>query len=213
MNSKTTWSYVAIAALLFALIVWVEKPFREKRNQARSTKLFPAFDASRAEQIEVRRPSSIIRADRTNSAWVLSKPFPYPAADGQIQNFLLALGELNWQVHISAGELLDRPKAQEEFGFITPLASISVQQNGATINLQVGTNTPVGEQIYVQILGDSDVYVVGPAFLKFLPHTANDWRDKALLLRPGPIHSIKVRSGNIGFSLLQTNDSWRMTSP
>ncbi len=213
MNSKTTWSYVAIAAVLFAFIVWVEKPFRGKLNQARSTKVFPAFDAARADQIEVRRPASTIRADRTNSVWALSKPFPYAAAETPIRNLLLAIADLNWQVHISAGELRNRPKAQEEFGFTAPLASISVLLNGATLNLQVGTNTPVGEQVFVQLLGDSDVYVVDSAFLKFLPRSANDWRDRTLLPRPGAIDLIKARSGNIGFTLQNTNDSWRMTTP
>ena len=213
MNSKTTWSYVAIAAVLFAFIVWVERPFRDKLNQARSAKIFPAFDASRAQQVEVRRPTSVIRAELTNATWFLTRPFPYAAADGQIQNLLLALADLSWQVHISASELLNSPKAQGEFGFITPQATISVQQNGATINLQIGTNTPVGAQVYVQVLGDSDVYVVDAVFLKFLPSSANDWRNRTLLPRAGAVNSIKARSGNIGFTLLNTNESWRMTSP
>ena len=92
-----------MAALLFAFIFWVERPFREKINLARSTKVFSSFDASRAEQIEVRLPNTLLRADRTPSGWFLSKPFPYAAAGEPVQNLLLALQELNWQVHISAG--------------------------------------------------------------------------------------------------------------
>ena len=34
MNSKSTWSYVAIAGILFAFIVWVERPFRDKHATA-----------------------------------------------------------------------------------------------------------------------------------------------------------------------------------
>ena len=202
-----------MAALLFAFIFLVERPFREKTNLTRSTTVFPSFDASRAEQIEVRLPNAILRADRAHSGWFLSKPFPYAAAGEPIQSLLLALKELNWQVHISAGELNDRPKAQEEFGFITPLASILVRQGAATLHLQIGTNTPVGAQVYVQILGSPDVYVVDSGFLKWLPRSANDWRDRTLLSGAGPVDSIKARSGNLGFSLLNTNGSWRMTTP
>ncbi len=211
MKSKTTWSCVAIAGILFAFIFYVEHPFREQSVLSQSTKIFPAFDAKAATHIElVRGGNGKIRVERTNDSWLLTSPLVYPAAKATVEKFLQTLAELSWQAHISAGELKNRPKAQEEFGFAAPVARLLVQQGDAPLNLLVGTNTPVGDQVYLQVVGDVGVYVVDNSFLKFLPQTANDWRDPAVFGTTAPINSIKARSGNKSFTLTHTNGLWRM---
>jgi hypothetical protein len=210
MNSKTTWSYIAIVAVLFAFIFFVEQPFRKKLNASRATNIFPGFNSAAANRIEIRRAGELIQAERTNNSWQLISPLIYPAAGSHIEKLLQSLTELNWQTQITAAELKDRPKAQEEFGFATPAASLTVQQGGASVNLLVGTNTPVGEQVYVQIVGSAGIYVIDSEFLKLLPHSANDWRDPFLFRFSGPINTIKSRSGNKTFTLVHTNNSWRL---
>ena len=214
MNSKTTWSCVAIAGLLFVFIALVEHPFRVKTNAALSTKVFPAFDTNAATHIEVRRARREVRAVRVQDSWSLTSPIEYPAAAGQIERLLSTLANLRWQNRLSADELKDRPKAQEEFGFTAANGSIVVK-NGKTIllNMLIGTNTPVGEQIYLQVVGDSGVYVVDADLLKFLPLSPNDWRDRTLFHLKQSINSVKSRSGNKVLALSHTNNLWRMTMP
>jgi hypothetical protein len=119
---------------------------------------------------------------------------------------------LRWQIHITASELKDRPKAQEEFGFGAGSLTIE-QKDSILVNLLIGAKTPVGNQVYLQVVGGDGVYVVDAAFLDFLPQSANDWRDTTLLQIPNSLNVIKARSGNKGFTLVRTNNSWRMTSP
>ncbi|MEO5802742.1 MAG: DUF4340 domain-containing protein [Verrucomicrobiota bacterium] len=214
MNSKTTWTYLAIAAALFAFIFFVEHPLREKLNASRTTKIFPGFISASANRIEVRRAGEDIRVERTHDSWVLTKPLSYRAATAPIQTLLHELAELNWQAQITAAELKDRPNVQEEFGFASPAATLlTVQQSGLNFNLLIGTNTPVGEQVYVQVVGRAGVYVIDSEFLKLLPRSANEWRDQTLLRFSAPINTIKTRSGSKVFTLLHTNGSWRMTTP
>ena len=213
MNSKTTWICVAVAGVLFAFIFFVERPLRQQTNAARTTKIFPGFDTNAVTHIEVRRAGQQdIYANRTNQSWTLTRPLVYPAAPAPIENLLQVLANLDWQTHLTAVELQNRPKAQEEFGFAAPTASIVVRNGASILNLLVGTNTPVGEQIYLQVVGDAGAYVVDSEFMKFLPRSANDWRDTALLRLT---HSINVvtRSGNKGLAMLRTNDVWRLSAP
>lgn len=208
MNSKTTWSCLAVAALVFAFIFFVELPLRKKANDLRSTKIFPEFKVASANHIEVQRAGDEISAVRTNNSWLLTKPFVYPAAGEHIEALLKALADLNWQAQITAAELKNHPKAQEEFGFNAPIASLTVEPGG--VNLLVGTNTPVGQQVYVQIVGSAGIYVIDSEFLKLLPRSANDWRDPFLFRFSGPINAVKSRSGNKAFTLVHTNGSWRL---
>ena len=211
MNSKTTWTYVAIAAVLLALIVFVEQPLRKRSNQAPSTKIFPEFNPATATRVEVRPAGAQeIRAERAHDSWHLTSPLEYPASSPHIQSLLQALAELNWHTYIPPGELKDRPNVQEEFGFASPVASLSVSQGSSVLNLLIGTNTPVGEQMYLQIPGDVGIYVVDAEFLQFFPLTANDWRDPAIFRITNAITSIRSRAGNKTFTLTRTNGSWRM---
>lgn len=211
MNSKTTWTYVAIAAVLLALIVFVEQPFRKQSNQAISTTIFPGFNPATATRVEV-RPSgtSNIRAERTNDSWQLTSPLDYPASSVYIQSLLQAVAQLKWHTYIAPSELKDRPKAQEEFGFASPVASLSVATGDSVFNLLIGTNTPVGNHLYLQVLGDVGVYVVDAEFLQYIPLTADDWRDTAVFRITNVVTSIKSRAGNKTFTLTRTNGSWRM---
>lgn len=212
MNSKTTWIFVAIAGLVFAFIIWVEHPAREKFNASRSTKIFSGMDPKTADHLEIRGAGHReIHAQRSNDSWVLTSPLTYPAANVRIQNFLQDLAELEWQANITAEELSDQPKAQDEFGF--GAASLTVRQGAKEIKLLIGTNTPVGGQIYLKIVGGSGIYLVDSGFLKFLPQSADDWRDQTLLRIPESVNLIKTRFGNSGFTLSHTNQSWRMTAP
>lgn len=209
MNSKTTWICVAVAALVFAFIFFVDVPLRRKLNAARSTEIFPTFKTNAAVRIDIwRAGGNFISVVRTNNSWLLTKPFVYPAAAEQVEALLNALAGLNWQTQITAAELKDHPKAQEEFGFDAPLASVSVE-NG-DVNLQLGANTPVGQQVYAQVVGSPEIYVIDSEFLKSLPRTANDWRDPYLFRFSSRINTIKSRSGNKSFSLVFTNGSWRL---
>ncbi len=215
MNSKTTWTCVAIAGLLFGFIFFVEHPFREQDNAARTTKIFRDLKTNAATQIEVLRAGHWeIRAERTNDSWLLTSPLIYPAAPEKIEKLFQALADLNWQARITPGELKSRPKAQEEFGFATPLVSLTARRGEEVlVNLLIGTNTPVGRQIYLQVVGDAGVYLVDSEFLNFLPQSPSDWRDPNLLRLPPSINVIKARAGNKIFALTRTNQSWRVTAP
>lgn len=214
LNTRTTWTCAAIAGLLFVFIYFVEHPIRVQTNAALSTKVFPSFDTNEATHLEVRRARREVRAIRTGNTWALTSPIEYPAAAGQIETLLSTLANLRWQTRLSAEELKDRPKAQEEFGFTSGNGSIVVK-NGKIIvaNLLIGTNTPIGDQIYLQVVGDPGVYVVDAELVKSLPRTPNDWRDRTLFHLNQPVNSIKARAGNKVLALQRTNNLWRMTMP
>ena len=61
-----------------------------------------------------------IRADRTNGAWLLTKPITYPAQPAAIETLLAALQKLTPAIRISAGELREQRSAEADYGFETP---------------------------------------------------------------------------------------------
>ena len=157
-----------------------------------------------------------IRAERTNGVWQLTEPLVYPAQAVSIEKLLAELERLTPAPYITARELRDRPKADEEYGFAAPQATIIIEQPGYTARLLIGAKTAPGDQVFLQVVGVEGVYVVDADFLKYIPRTADDWRDTALLdLKGLAFDRLAVTNGAKVFELRRdaTNKLWRMVYP
>ena len=80
----------------------------------------------------------------------------------------------------------------------------------------MGAKTTPGDQVFLQVVGVEGVYVVDADFLKYLPRTADDWRDTTLINLNGlAFDRLAVTNGTKIFELRRdaTNKPWRMVYP
>ncbi|MGC3960261.1 MAG: hypothetical protein QM813_20735 [Verrucomicrobiota bacterium] len=116
MNSKSTWVWITIAAVLFAAVVGVEKFWR--KAPVGLVALLPGFKAAAVTSVQYIPAGQLeIRADRTNQTWQLSKPITFPAQAASIDALLAALQQIAPEQTIAGAELRQRANADEEFGF------------------------------------------------------------------------------------------------
>src|ERR1017187_3812274 len=119
MNSKTTGIWFTIAAALFALIFVFERFLRPAAPEP--SRILPELRPPAVTGVQVIPSGALeIRADRTNGAWLLTKPITYPAQPAAIEALLDALQKLTPATRISAAELRNHRNADVEFGFETP---------------------------------------------------------------------------------------------
>jgi len=215
MNSWSTWRWAIVAVTLMAFIVFHNKYLRKTHHGP--SKVLPALQAAAITSVQVRPAARLeIRAERTNGTWQLVQPLVYPAQAVSIERLLAGLEELSPAPYITARELRGRPKADEEFGFASPQASIILEQPGHTSRLRIGARTAPGDQVFLQVVGVEGVYVVDAGFLQFLPRTPDDWRSTALLdLKGVTLDGLAVTNGAKIFELRRpaTNRLWRMHYP
>ena len=116
MNSKSTWVWITIAAVLLAAVVGVEKFWRQEPPGL--VALLPGFKAAAVTSVQYIPAGQLeIRADRTNHTWQLVKPIAIPAQAASIDVLLKALQQIAPSQTISGAELREHPNADEEFGF------------------------------------------------------------------------------------------------
>jgi hypothetical protein len=215
MNSRNTWRWIIVAAGLFTFIFFYQR--HVNKSGGGPATVLPNLKAAAATSVQVRPAAHLeIRADRTNGTWQLSKPLGYPAQAVSIESLLTELERLTPATYITARELRDRPTADEEYGFATPQASIIIEQPGYTNRLQVGAKTSPGDQVFLKVVGGEGVYVVDADLLKYIPRSADDWRDTALLdLKGLGFDRLAVTNGAKVFELRRdaTNQLWRMVYP
>jgi hypothetical protein len=215
MNSKTTGIWFTIAAALAALIFFLEHFLRPAPVE--SSTLLPGMRPVTVTGIQVIPSGALeIRADRTNGAWRLIKPITYPAQRATIESLLDALQKLTPVTRISAAELRTHHDADAEFGFETPRISLVIEADGQRRQLLVGNKTPPGDQIFLRVVGMDGAFVADADWLKFIPRSADEWRDNALVdANISGLDWIVLTNGAkvIEFRRNATNRLWRMIRP
>lgn len=204
-----------MAAVLFAFIVLHDR-FARKAGSG-PMPVLPQLKAGTATSLQVRpadRPW--IRADRTNGTWQLTEPVACPAQSVSIEKLLVELERLKAASYITAGELKDRPRTDEEYGFASPQAAVTVEQPGYSARLRVGATTTPGDQVFLQVVGVEGIYIVSSEFLQYLPRSVNDWRDTTFIKLAGlAFDRLAVTNGAKVFELRRedVNRPWRMVYP
>jgi hypothetical protein len=215
MNPKNTWSWVIVAAGLFAFIFFFER--HAHKQDGVPARVLPALKASDVTSVQVRPAGQLeIRVGRTNGTWQLTNPIAYPAQAASVESLLATLERLTSATYITAAELRRRPKADEEYGFDTPQYSLILQQADNQCQVLIGSRTAPGDQVFVQVVGVEGIYVVDAELLKLLPRTPTDWRDTSLVDLPNlAFDRLVVASGAKVLELQRdaTNKLWRMTLP
>jgi hypothetical protein len=215
MNPRNTWRWIAVAAGLFAFIFFYQR--HVSRNGSAPVRVLPSLKAAAVTSVQVRPGARAqIRADHTNGLWQLAKPLVYPAQAASIEKLLAELERLTPAPYITARELRDRPKADEQYGFSNPQASIVIEQPEHPAHLLIGARTPPGDQVFLQVVGVDGVYVVDADLLKYIPRTPEDWRNTTLIdLKGLTFDRLSVTNGTKVFELRReaTNKLWRMVYP
>jgi hypothetical protein len=215
MNSKTTGIWFTIAAALFALIFIFQHFLRPAATE--SSRILPELRPPAVTSVQVIPSGALeIRADRTNSAWLLTKPVAYPAQSAAIEALLDALQKLTPATRIGAAELRNHRNADVEFGFETPRISLVIETSDQRRQLLVGNKTPPGDQVFLRVVGVDGAFVADADWLKFIPRSANDWRDTALVgANNNGLDWIVLTNGTKAIELRRdaTNHFWRMIRP
>jgi hypothetical protein len=215
MNSKTTGIWFTIAAALAGLIFILEHFLRPAAVEPPS--LLPGMRPAAVTSVQVIPSGALeIRADRTNGAWRLVKPIAYPAQPAAIESLLDAMQKLTAVTRISAAELRGHHDADAEFGFESPRISLVIEAGGQRRQLLVGNRTPPGDQVFLRVVGMDGAFVTDADWLKFIPHSANDWRDTTLV--DASISGLDWMVLTNGAKVIElrrntTNRFWRMIRP
>ena len=214
MNSKSTWVWITLAAVLGASIFGVEKFGRNP--PAVLVALVPGLRADKVTSVQFAPAGQLeIRANRTNGVWRLAKPISYPAQAASIEALLTGLEKLAPSHMISGAEVRQRKNSDAEFGFDVR-TTLTLMIGEESRQLRIGSRTALGDQLYVQVVGSDGIAVVDAQLLKLLPSKMDDWRDTGLVDLRGMMFDHIIISNATAVIELQrdvTNLLWRLVRP
>jgi len=214
MNTKSTWIWFVVAAMLAAFIFIFQHYFGPTVSVASA--IFQDLQPQSVTSVQLIPSGALeIRADRVNGSWLLSKPISYPAQSAAIETLLATLQKLT-PAKISPAELREHKSSEAEFGFDNPQTTLVISAGDKSWQLKVGNKTAPGDQIYLRVVGADGVFVSDADWLKFVPHSVTDWRSTALVdVGQNDFDSIILTNAAKVIELHRdaTNRLWRMTRP
>jgi hypothetical protein len=221
MSVRNTMFWVFLAAGLFGFIFFYQR--HTHRAPTGPERILPGLKLSEVTSVQVRPAGSNqielkIVAERTNNTWRLTDPLPYAAQAASIEDLLAALEQLTAVIHIPEAELKKQPKADEEYGFASPQASLMIWQGNQRTIVHIGARTSPGDQVYVEVVGSEGAFVVDADLLKHIPRSANDWRDTTLFSAERfRCDRIALTNNSAAFVTILQRDTntfrWRMAWP
>jgi hypothetical protein len=217
MSWKGTSILLGCAAVLFGFIYFFEQHRQGTADHGGPPPPLLNLKPQEVTAIQLRRTNQfVLRVERANGQWALTAPLAYPAQPFAIDGLLQMLANLRSHASISPEELGETKRSVAEYGLDVPRATITLQQAGLRNEILIGAKTPVGNQVYIQVLNLPGIHVVSDEVFERLPRAPNDWRDPTLISFSGiNFDRIEVRSTGRGFALQfdPTNQSCVLTKP
>jgi len=206
---------MSIAATLLVLLVAYERFFH--RPPAPPAPLLPGLVPAEVVSIEVfPAEGTPILAVRTNNTWRLVRPLSYPAQTNSIEALLTLLRETRPAARIPLADLRNRAEGKAAFGLDPERTSLVIKAGDGRQQLMVGSLTPPGDQVFVQMTGSDAICVVSADLLRLVPESAEAWRN-TLVLEPDFRHwdGMTVSAGGqvVGLKMDPTNLTWRLVRP
>ncbi len=215
MNPKNTWMLVVLAAGLFAFIYFFERHVQPVAPEA--AHVLPGLDTNAVSAIEI-QPRGLfpIRVERNSNGWQLTKPIIYPVRGAAVDAFVDSLARLSPQRRISAGELQNNRKVNQDYGFENPQTTILLQQGEDEFRIELGNFTALSDGIYAQLDGSASIDIISAAFAGTVPTNAGLWRDTSFVNLQGlPFVELDVNgpNGQLHFQRDEPGRPWAMSQP
>jgi hypothetical protein len=214
MKSKTTALWFVLAAALAAAI-WFSQKFLQPAAPVAGN-LLSGLHAADLTGIQISPAGAReIEAVRSNRVWQLQKPIAYPAQAAAIAALAGALEKLAPATRLTAAEMRAHNNAEADFGFENPQFRLEVFAGEQSWHLLVGNKTAPGDQVFIRVVGLDGAFVTDAGWLQWLPRTADEWRDTALVDAAGTTDWIVVTNGAkvLEFHRDATNRLWRIVRP
>jgi len=171
-----------LALGLFGFIFWEERHWKDSDKLVQSeTLVLPDLDIDSVKRVEIIRTNEIINVERVADGWNMTSPVQYPADQGIIEGFLLALAATQRHTTIQETEITSGTGGLEVFGLKSPRATVVLESKSGKDVLRLGGPGLMQDRVYIQSAGHPEIMMGDDAFLAKLPASADAWRHRGLL--------------------------------
>ena len=168
-----------------------------------------------AEAFYVRTTNSSVRCSKAGGKWEIIEPSRQRADANRIDFVLATISRASLHDRVTLNQRKSRELGLDDYGLVSPRASIVLSGPGGEKELRIGGDAPGGNHVFVMTSESTDIFTADRIILDILPASAEDFRDRALLpAHASEISGIEIRLPGKGIVQLErTPNGWRMKKP
>jgi len=147
---------------------------------------------------------------RTADKWSITAPKALPADQDAVSSMVSTFASLN------ADKLLEeKATGLDQFGLTKPSLSVTAtKQDGKTLKLLLGDDTPTSSGSYTELAGDPRVFIIASYHKSSLDKTVNDLRDKRLLTFDSEkLSRVELTAKKATIEFGRNKDQWQILKP
>lgn len=152
--------------------------------------------------------------ERKDQQWKLTKPLQVRANALEIEGILSNLEFLERRRTLSNKDIAEAKLSSSDYGLDKPRMVAYFKTKDKTISIQIGNEAKQGDNLYVQLLGDSNIYLVDKNLANRLGKKLEDYREKSLFdFSESQVCHLELKNGNKLLEFSKTNHLWRIVQP
>ncbi|MEE2821508.1 MAG: DUF4340 domain-containing protein [Acidobacteriota bacterium] len=201
----------AILCSLGAFIYFYEIRGEEKRQEVRQLEkslLQLKQDEITSVKIATFQKESILLKKEV-SGWMIERPIRSPADDGTVNVLLRDLESASRNRVFSDVDL-----SAQKYGLDNPRLNLFIEAGQASKSMLIGRDDFTGNNMYVQLEGDSNVFLTSRSLSTAVDKTLFQWRDKTVLnLERSQVRVIELNNDRGRIRFEHQNNEWFVKDP
>lgn len=210
-----------VVLLLLAIIVGggyyylnnVKKLQTTEQAEAKRKRLFD-FQSADVSELRVKGPDRNFIFERQNGKWNLKAPIQVRANGGEINEILSKVEYLEHKRILTPKEVAEYKLTLADYGLDQPKTVAEVKTKNQSYSIKLGNERRQGNDQFIQIDGDPNIYVVDKQLGVELSKKIEDYRERLLFDNSLPdINHFEIKNGVKVFEFAKTNGSWKVVQP
>lgn len=225
MRTKVTLVLLFLNVVLFFFIFGFEREWRTERalREARTRVLGPA--TAHLRELEINSPAlaTPIRLTREGETWHLTSPIQWPANPHAVSRILHELQFLEHETSFAVADLAANDQSLADYGLAQPALLVTLTpaaapgESPAREVLAIGSETAVGNRLYVLSPDGTRVHVVNRSLVESLSLTLDQLRSDACFTIPVfEVRSLNIQAttpSNLRVRLRRDGTRWTFEAP
>ncbi|HKV61561.1 MAG TPA: DUF4340 domain-containing protein [Candidatus Acidoferrum sp.] len=213
MKSKGLLTASFLLLVLSGIIWWSNKKAAtaEKPPASTATVKLLTVPEDQIQEIEIKkRAGDSVHLRRIDSKWQLETPEPLRADPDTVSGMISSLSSLS-----SDRTVEEKATSLDQYGLTQPPMEVNItDKDKKSTKLLIGDDTPAGSAVYAAIAGDPRVFVLSSYKKNGFDKSANDLRDKRLLIFDSDkVSNIELTAKKQTIAFGRTKDEWQIVKP
>jgi hypothetical protein len=214
MKSKTTLILLAITAVVYAYLFFVERKIPDTREATRQAGKMMNFDRDKIDGIIIQNGDDKIDIRRHDKKWRLEMPIKDQADSSAIDNLLLDLESWQKDATIPAKEIERDKNKLNEYGLNKPKLRLKLLGQGAPPEILFGKDAALEGRIYVRFENSKETFLSEQSIKKDIEKKPEDFRDKKLTdLIMAQVTRVVLKTAAGEMELQKKGEHWEITRP